>query len=365
MMAGQPKAAAECVGAPKSLSISVAMATYNGAKYIGQQLDDLAAQTFLPAELIVCDDQSSDDTLAAVEDFAASAPFPVHVHRNPERLGYRANFMKAAGLCSSDLIAFCDQDDRWNARKLELLSEPFSDDDVLLAYHNARPVTDRGRILPLLYRGRLKRKYGPLAVDPWPNPMGFTQAFRRSLLRFAEFWPQSSDQNHKGERLAHDQWYFFLASALGSIMYVPTVLADYRQHGANVYGMSWYRTLAPQLNELWHATHKRKLRLDAAERRAHIFRQLSQRLTGKLQDRANEAAAWYEQLVSLGRMRAEVYDALSMGERMAALGRLVRAGGYGSRAPEFSRLTLAMDVAIGVTGLFPRVESVTRRLARR
>src|SRR5690348_8403095 len=99
---------------PSSLSISVAMATYNGARYIREQLDDLAAQTRLPAEVVVCDDESSDGTVAILEHFAASAPFPVHIHRNSERLGYRANFMKCASLCSSDLVAFCDQDDRWD-----------------------------------------------------------------------------------------------------------------------------------------------------------------------------------------------------------------------------------------------------------
>ena len=86
-----------------------------------EQLADLAAQSVLPAELVVCDDGSTDDTLAILERFAITAPFPVRVHRNSERLGYRANFLKCAGLCRSDLIAFCDQDDRWAPRKIETM----------------------------------------------------------------------------------------------------------------------------------------------------------------------------------------------------------------------------------------------------
>src|SRR5206468_1809416 len=101
-----------------SLSVSVAMATFNGAAYIEEQLADLSRQSILPFELVVCDDGSSDDTLMILERFAARAPFPVRIHRNSERLGYRANFLKCAGLCRADLIAFCDQDDRWASSKL-------------------------------------------------------------------------------------------------------------------------------------------------------------------------------------------------------------------------------------------------------
>ena len=346
-------------------SISIAMATYDGAEHIREQLDDLATQTLLPAELVVCDDGSSDGTLGIVEAFASSAPFAVHVHRNPERLGYRANFIKCAGLCGSELIAFCDQDDRWNARKLELLAAPFADEDVLLAYHNATPVTDDGRKLPLLYRGRKETRLAPLRVDPWFNPLGFTQMFRRSLLGFEDLWPFSSDQNDEGERLAHDQWYFLLASALGLIVYLPDLLADYRQHATNTYGASWFRILAPQLTELWHATHECNQRLGAAESRVSILRHLSKRLSGKLRQRANEAVDWYDQLTALIRARGELYRGRDWEQRASALKRLVGAGGYGSGAQRFSRLCLAMDATIGVLGAFPLVERVTRRIVPR
>ena len=67
-----------------SLSVSVAMATYNGAAYLARQLDDLAAQSILPAELVICDDGSTDNTLAILERFAITAPFAVRAHRNSD-----------------------------------------------------------------------------------------------------------------------------------------------------------------------------------------------------------------------------------------------------------------------------------------
>src|SRR5580698_5355366 len=80
-------------------SVSIAMATYNGARYVGEQLESLARQTVLPTELVVTDDNSTDNTVDIVTAFATKAPFPVHIEKNPKRLGYRDNFMKAVSLC--------------------------------------------------------------------------------------------------------------------------------------------------------------------------------------------------------------------------------------------------------------------------
>src|SRR6266404_87678 len=126
------------------ISVSVAMATYNGQKFIREQLDSLAAQQCLPSELVITDDASSDKTVAILQQFAKAAPFPVHIHRYEKRVGYRANFMRAAGHCISDVIAFCDQDDIWSPWKLTRCVEPFHDPAVLLTYHNAKVVTEAG-----------------------------------------------------------------------------------------------------------------------------------------------------------------------------------------------------------------------------
>src|SRR5690348_15252804 len=119
------------------LSVSVAMATYNGANHIRRQLNSLAAQTLSCSELIISDDNSTDATLEIIRSFAADAPFPVQIHRNDARIGYRANFMKVASLCRSDLIAFCDQDDFWRPTKIAACITPFVDPELLLTYHNA------------------------------------------------------------------------------------------------------------------------------------------------------------------------------------------------------------------------------------
>jgi glycosyltransferase involved in cell wall biosynthesis len=123
------------------MNISIAMCTYNGARYLQQQLDSIALQTVAPGELIICDDGSTDSTLHIVGDFAKTAPFPVRLHKNSRNLGYSKNFEEAIGRCSGDLIALSDQDDLWHPQKLATLSSllqpespaggAFSDGDVM------------------------------------------------------------------------------------------------------------------------------------------------------------------------------------------------------------------------------------------
>ena len=100
------------------MNISIAMATYNGEKYIKEQLQSLSNQTSLPFELVVGDDGSTDATLDILKEFCAHAPFPVRIHQNQANLGFARNFLDTARRCKGDWIAFCDQDDVWLPDKL-------------------------------------------------------------------------------------------------------------------------------------------------------------------------------------------------------------------------------------------------------
>ena len=214
-------------------TISIAMATYNGARFIREQLDSLAAQTYPPHELVVTDDGSSDRTLEIVADFSRSAPFPVHVYRNNPRVNYRANFMKCASLCSGDLIAFCDQDDIWDQDKLAVLVQHFKEVEADLVFHDFRLIdTDGNRIENVL------SDEFPLSVDPWTVIRGLTLAFKRKLLGYSDLWALSIDQNNPSEHLAHDQWFVFLAYSFNSIHHISQPLLSYRQHASNLYGIA-------------------------------------------------------------------------------------------------------------------------------
>ncbi|MDP9049790.1 MAG: glycosyltransferase family 2 protein [Acidobacteriota bacterium] len=106
----------------KSPSVSVAMCTYNGSRFLREQLASVETQTKLPDELVVCDDGSTDATADILSDFAGAAPFTVRFIQNKLRLGSTRNFEKALTLCRGRFIALADQDDIWNPHKLATLS---------------------------------------------------------------------------------------------------------------------------------------------------------------------------------------------------------------------------------------------------
>ena len=84
------------------------MATYNGERFIGEQLQSFAAQSRLPDELVVCDDQSTDETVRILRTFSTTAPFEVRIYENEKRLGLVENFARAISQTKGDIIFLSD-----------------------------------------------------------------------------------------------------------------------------------------------------------------------------------------------------------------------------------------------------------------
>jgi glycosyltransferase involved in cell wall biosynthesis len=334
-------------------SISVAMATYNGEKFIREQLDSLAAQQHLPSELVVTDDGSSDETLAIVEQFAKIAPFTVRIHRHADRLGYRANFMRAASLCTSDVIAFCDQDDIWSPRKLALCIEPFRDPAVLLTYHDAEVVGEAGERLGSLDYLASGPMTPPLSLCPirkMGSPLGFTEVFRRSILEFSDIWKMSLDHNDLAAPMAHDQWVFFIASVFGSIVYIDKALALYRQHGSNLFG--WTHPLGLLYDfpyVLDNPTDDLHALQQAAGRCAEILEKTRSTVTDVWRQRATAGAARYRSLADLFTARKRLYTSELLVERVRAFFRIMSTGGYlPKRNWGLGRKALVRDLCLGL-----------------
>lgn len=107
------------------MTVSVVMATYNGAKFIEEQLDTIREQTKTVDELIICDDGSTDNTIEIVKEYISDYELEEkwHVYENPVNLGYAKNFYHAASFATGDLLFFADQDDRWNADKIQIMEK--------------------------------------------------------------------------------------------------------------------------------------------------------------------------------------------------------------------------------------------------
>ena len=129
-------------------SISVALCTYNGEKYVRDQLESIARQTRLPDEMVICDDMSSDNTIAIVQGFASRAGFPVRCVLNDHNLGSTKNFERAIGLCNGSIIVLSDQDDVWMPDKLERVEKLFKEaPDVGAVFSNAEMVDENSNAL--------------------------------------------------------------------------------------------------------------------------------------------------------------------------------------------------------------------------
>ena len=101
------------------VKIAVVIATYNGEKYIKEQLDSVLVQTLMPSEIIIQDDNSSDSTWDILCEYKKMYPNLIKLYKNKQSLGAHMNFEKAFNFVTADYIAPCDQDDIWMPRKLE------------------------------------------------------------------------------------------------------------------------------------------------------------------------------------------------------------------------------------------------------
>jgi glycosyltransferase involved in cell wall biosynthesis len=212
-----------------NVKLSIAMATYNGARFLREQLASLAAQTSPPDELVVCDDGSTDATLDVLREFATSAPFEVRVEPNARRLGVSENFLRTASLCRGDWIAYCDQDDAWLPGKLAAVRAVVARRPAAVLVAHRAAIAD-GALRPtgeLLHVPAVRRTtiVPRLARGFWSYPYGFTMTFSARLLRAvpAEGRPVES----------HDRWIAILAGILGETVYLAEPLALYRRHGEN------------------------------------------------------------------------------------------------------------------------------------
>lgn len=206
----------------KSVSISIAMATYNGGSFVKAQLDSFASQLLRPDELVVTDDGSTDETVDVIRQFARTAPFPVRLEINPVNLGYAQNFNRAMSLCSGDLIFLSDQDDVWLDTKIAQIVRLAQDNPRLGCFMNDAILTDA-----VLHSAGMT-KWGQIRAAGMPDSafvMGCCAAFRRPLMDLLLPIPSGSR--------SHDNWLIELAEMLGLVLRTREPLQLYRRHETN------------------------------------------------------------------------------------------------------------------------------------
>ena len=264
----------------KSLTSGVAVITYNGLKYLPQQLDSILAQTRRVDHIVVSDDRSTDGTWEYLEAWAQRTTVPVTLIRNECQLGLIRNFEQAVGAVKADIVFSCDQDDVWFPDKVERLSGIFErETGVVLVHTDAVLVDATGADMHKTLFGELDLTAAERAAIDAGEAFrvycrrnvvtGATAAFLSSLAQRAHPFPPM---------LYHDAWLAMLAAATGKIRMLDVPTIYYRQHGANLVGARKLDFLT-LLRQFWWALNRplplTKLIDNVIEMRAEVHSRLA------------------------------------------------------------------------------------------
>ena len=218
------------------LTISVAMCTFNGKRFLGAQLESIAAQDRPPDELVVCDDGSSDGCEQIVREFSQRVSFPTRLVINEKNLGTTKNFEKAISLCEGEIVVLADQDDVWYQHKLARLEDAFwGSGEVVAAFSDADLIDADSRLLKarlwesFLFDVNERVRFANGDAVPILTKhhivTGAAMAFRKKffgiLAPFHDF---------------HDRWLAFLLAACGHFEPISEPLMQYRRHQGQQFG---------------------------------------------------------------------------------------------------------------------------------
>lgn len=313
-------------------SISVAMATYNGEKYIDEQLQSLAEQSHLPAELVIGDDSSSDATMSIVEDFRARAPFPVHIHRNEVNLGYARNFLATAKRCQGDWIAFCDQDDVWLPNKLAEAARAIeSTRGCHMVLQNAwlcpGDLSARSRRFPDRLAAGVHNRASQYGFWVW---LGCLQTIHRSVIALWDGERMPANYFPGKPEYSHDKWTCLIANALGGVVVLNEPVALYRRHEGAITGDYIGKSVCQRVTQARGVSSDHyNFLAEVAEDCADYLRRLGDRTDdGAWASAFRDGSGEFVRLAEIQRLRGRVYAAPHFHERLSASLKIARGGGY-------------------------------------
>ena len=216
----------------KKLKVSVAMASYNGQKYIKEQIDSILNQTHPIDELIISDDGSSDKTLDIIKKYKDKR---IKVIKGPQK-GVKQNFANAIKETSGDLIFLADQDDIWNKKKVsKVIREMKNDKTTTLIVHDAEVFDSDSK--EIVHRSFYKYRNSGNGVlkNIYKNTyIGCCMAFKKELKEHILPIPNNIEM--------HDQWIGIVnEKKLGKSKFINDNLLKYRRHSDNVSSMNHYQ----------------------------------------------------------------------------------------------------------------------------
>lgn len=216
--------------------ISVAMTTYNGGKYLKEQLDSICNQTIQDIEIVICDDCSLDNTWEILSEYEIKDS-RIKIFKNESNLGFKRNFENAIRRCSGDFIALSDQDDIWMPNHLEVLLSEMKEDTQIVCGTSVlidENGEDMGQTCANLY-----------GLDSVPTDnLDFVRHIimhKNSFLGNAMLIRESFFANAipiPDGVVYHDSWFSFLASMINGMKYINVPILKYRRHNDEITALS-------------------------------------------------------------------------------------------------------------------------------
>ena len=228
--------------------VNILMCTYNGEKFLREQLDSIISQTYENIKLIVRDDGSTDNTLGIVHEYIEKYPEKISIQESPKHMGYPDCFWDILQNCPpADYYAFSDQDDIWDENKIEYAvaklgeyEEQTRDHSSESGNHNQNQ-TEQQKALPLLYIhdsitcDKDGNKIGEHRLKSFGEIQYNTIMFYNIAEGFSMVINDEMRKNLLGcdvfsRKLPHDQWTIWTAFFRGKIVQDDRLLAKYRRH---------------------------------------------------------------------------------------------------------------------------------------
>ena len=205
------------------MKISVCMATYNGEKYIKEQLDSILFQLSDNDEVIISDDHSTDGTIEVIKSYNDGR---IKVFMNSKEKGYTRNFENALEKASGDIIFLSDQDDVWMDDKIKISLENLKNHDMVVC--NAELVdSNLNKMNETIFEFR-NVKSGFISNFIQIKYLGCSMAFKRSILDKSLPFPA------KQKLIPHDSWLTLVGEMFYKVKLIEKPLMYYRRHDNNV-----------------------------------------------------------------------------------------------------------------------------------
>ena len=319
------------------MKVSVALATFNGGRFLAEQLDSIRRQSLLPWELVICDDGSTDDTLEVARRFAADAPFKVTVDAHGLRLGFTGNFVRAIGQCTGDIVALCDQDDVWAMEKLAVTVPVFKDESVVTVTHRVRVVDEHLHPTPLVEPASAVCGWRTLFnIDPWFSPNGMQMLFRREQI--VPWLGNTPPLSAYGFGTApFDEWIFYLGTLTGTAVLLEDILGVWRRHAwamtRDVQSITEENTAAHGLRLALHSGGEAyAFRAEVTDSRADFAARIVASPNGTPAKTVAGAREFYLGMSRMFRRRVRLHDLeRSRFERLLTLGQMIMHNDYRTR----------------------------------